>query len=108
MHGNIQEKLQEIVFLPLKRQPHKMVKHTQVIRRQKLTNCLSVFDHFAELAFEGLSKSVKLNMEKQFNVHETLILIVRTWSMFSHFAGLGLKRLRLYYRGVLRFCHRIF
>ena len=31
-----------------------MVKHTQTIRRQQLTNCLSVFDHFVGLAIEGL------------------------------------------------------
>ena len=35
-------------------QPHKMVKHTQTIRRQNLTNCLSVCDHFVGLALEGL------------------------------------------------------
>ena len=29
-----------------KRQPHKMVKHTQTIRWQQPANCLSVFDHF--------------------------------------------------------------
>ena len=28
---------------------HKMVKYTQTIRRQKPTNCLSVFDHFVTL-----------------------------------------------------------
>ena len=37
-----------------KRQPHKMIKHTQIIRRQ--TNCLSVFDHFVGLALKGLTK----------------------------------------------------
>ena len=31
-----------------------MFKHTQRIRRQKQTNCLSVFDHFVELALKGL------------------------------------------------------
>ena len=31
-----------------------MVKHTQTGRRQKPTNCLSVFDHFVELAIKGL------------------------------------------------------
>ena len=31
-----------------------MVKHTQTIRRQKPTNCLSVFEHFVGLALEGL------------------------------------------------------
>ena len=39
---------------PFKRQPHKMVKHTQTIRRLLLTNCLSVFDHFVGLALKGL------------------------------------------------------
>ena len=33
--------------------PHKVVKHTQTIRRQKPTNCLSVFDHFEGLALKG-------------------------------------------------------
>ena len=32
-----------------------MVKHTQTIRRQKATNCLSVLDHFVELALKGLN-----------------------------------------------------
>ena len=31
-----------------------MVKHTQTIRQQQPTNCLSVFDHFMGLALEGL------------------------------------------------------
>ena len=38
-----------------KRQPHKMVKHTQTIRRQIPMSCLSVFDHFMGLARIGLS-----------------------------------------------------
>ena len=32
-----------------------MVKHTQIIRRLLSANCLSVFDHFVELAFKGLN-----------------------------------------------------
>ena len=36
------------------RQPHKMVKQTQNIRRQKPTNCLSVFDHYVGLMLKGL------------------------------------------------------
>ena len=40
--------------LPLKRQPHKMVKHTQIIRQQLPTYYLRVFDHFVWLAFKGL------------------------------------------------------
>ena len=31
-----------------------MVNHTQTIRRQKPTNCLSVFDHFVGLALKRL------------------------------------------------------
>ena len=33
-----------------------MIKHTQTIRQQKPTNCLSVFDQFLGLAFKGLGK----------------------------------------------------
>ena len=36
-----------------------MVKHTQTIRRQQPTNCLSVFDHFVGLAFKGLKDKQK-------------------------------------------------
>ena len=36
-------------------QSHKIVKHNQKIRRQQPTNCLSVFNHFVGLAFEGLT-----------------------------------------------------
>ena len=32
-----------------------MVKHTQTIRRQNPTNCLSLFDHFVELMLKGLN-----------------------------------------------------
>ena len=31
-----------------------MVKHTQTIRREKPTNCFSVFDHLVGLALKGL------------------------------------------------------
>ena len=31
-----------------------MVKHTQTIRRQQPTNCLSLFDYFVELALKRL------------------------------------------------------
>ena len=39
---------------PFKRQPHKMVKHTQIIRRQQPTNCFS--DHFVGLELKRLKK----------------------------------------------------
>ena len=42
--------------LILKRQSHKMVKPTQTNLRQQPTNCLSVFDHFVELALKGLKR----------------------------------------------------
>ena len=35
-----------------------MVKLTQTIRRQKSTNCLSVFDHFVEFALKGCTIEV--------------------------------------------------
>ena len=43
----------ESAFKPLSTNP-KMVKHTQTIRWQEVTNCLSVFDHFAGLVLNGL------------------------------------------------------
>ena len=46
----------EVTFKP---QSHKMVKHAQTIRRQKPTNCLSVFDHFVELALKVLKNNAK-------------------------------------------------
>ena len=33
-----------------------MAKHTQIIRWQKATNFLSVFDHLVGLAFKGLTE----------------------------------------------------
>ena len=39
---------------PFKRQSHKMVKHTQTIRRLLPTNCLIVFDDFVGLALKVL------------------------------------------------------
>ena len=46
----------ELQSYPFKRQLHKMVKHTQTICRLLPTNCLSVFDHFAELALKGYTR----------------------------------------------------
>ena len=44
---------------PFKRQPYKIVKHTQTIRRLLPTNCSSVSDHFVGLAFKGLRLETK-------------------------------------------------
>ena len=35
-----------------------MVKHTQTIRRQQPTTCLSVLDHFVELMLKGLNQMI--------------------------------------------------
>ena len=39
---------------PLKHQPHKMVRHTQTIRRLLVANCLSFFDHLVGLTLKRL------------------------------------------------------
>ena len=47
-------KIAESLQCILKRQPHKMVKHTQISRRQNPRNSLSMFDHIVGLALKGL------------------------------------------------------
>ena len=49
----------KIADTSFKRQPRKMVKHTQIIGQQKPTSCLSVFDNFVGLTLKGLIKNVK-------------------------------------------------
>ena len=51
-HVIIQPVLSSIIRIKPKRQPHKMVKHTQTIHRFLPTNCLSLFDHFWGLALK--------------------------------------------------------
>ena len=46
---------------PLSINPKKMVKHTQIIRWQRPTNCLSVFDHFVVLALKELTTILYTN-----------------------------------------------
>ena len=49
-------------ILPIKRQPYKMVKRTQTIRRQfadELFECVCVFDHFVGLELKGLTSVLK-------------------------------------------------
>ena len=41
-------------YYPFERLPHKMVRHTQTIRRVLPKNCLSVLDHFVGLMFKKL------------------------------------------------------
>ena len=59
---------------PFKRQPPKMVKHTQTIRRQQLMYCLSVFGHFVKLALKGLI----CNFNNNRNNYQGTIYLVRT------------------------------
>ena len=39
-----------------------MVKHIQTIRRQFADNCLSVFDHFMNLALKGLTEILRIEV----------------------------------------------
>ena len=55
---------------------HKMVSHTQIFRRQQPTNCLSVFDHFAELALKGLKPYFVLF---KWTLHD-IVIIFLIWS----------------------------
>ena len=61
VENNVRRKLVVFLFLDLtfKRQPHKMVKHTQTVRRKQPKNCLNVFDHFVRLALIYLPVLVK-------------------------------------------------
>ena len=65
-----------------------MVKHTQTIRRQQSTNCLSVFDHFMGLVvkIKGLKcKQKKLLRRPSFQVNIGLILLEKKLEHIFHF-----------------------
>ena len=47
--------------LTFKSQPHKIVKHTQTIRRKSGRIVLRVFDHFVGLVLKGLSLNTSRN-----------------------------------------------
>ena len=57
--------------------------NTQTIRRQQLTNCLSVFDHFVGLVLRGLGY-ISLNPQQNFKIFEKFIKIrnkfLKTWT----------------------------
>ena len=55
------------------RQIYKMVKHIQTIRRLLPTSCLSVFDHFVDMALKGLI--TRLTFKSPYR---------RTWSNFAN------------------------
>ena len=59
-----------------------MVKHTQTVRRQQSTNCLSVFDHFVGLALKGLTNLIlhyKLNYMLPNSKHGSFSHFVVHW-----------------------------
>ena len=51
-------KVMRFKYLPFKRQPNKMVKHTQTIRQLLPMNVLSVSDSFVGLVLKGLMFSI--------------------------------------------------
>ena len=52
-----------------------MVKHTQTIRREQPTNCLSVFDHFVKLALKGLTVTVSVTVSVTVTVTASVIAL---------------------------------
>ena len=48
-----------LIDLNIKRQHRRMVKHTQTIRPQKSTNCLSLFDYFVGLTLKNSNFSLQ-------------------------------------------------
>ena len=52
-----------------------MVEHTQTIRRQHSTNCLSVFDHFVGLALKALKKVAYQKFLENFIRRLTIIIL---------------------------------
>ena len=62
-----------------------MVKHTQTIRRQKPTNCLSVFGHFVGLALKGLKYTFVLftNLILWYQLKSLIILnFIFSWCIY--------------------------
>ena len=67
---------------PFKRQPHKMVKHTQTICQLLPTNCLSMFDYFVGLAFKGIILWDSAFIVKTSKCKQSLVLF-RGWFIFT-------------------------
>ena len=53
-----------------------MVKHTQTICPLLLMNCVSVFDHFVELAFKGSKDNERLS-DYGLNIFQNAVLQLR-------------------------------
>ena len=59
-NSSITQSWKEILDQLFKRWSLEMVKHTQTIRRQQSTDCLSVFDHFVGLSLERLDSTINI------------------------------------------------
>ena len=57
-----------VIYLILKRQPHKMVKYSQIVCRQQPTNCLSVFDHIMGLVLKRVKYLEKANISEYLKI----------------------------------------
>ena len=88
----------QVVGYPYKRQPYKMVKHSQTIRWQKPTNCLSVFDHFWGLVLKGL-KGDSGGFRRRKNLEQFITFkqsnFVNVFVFFSYFEILAEQSSRL-------------
>ena len=63
-----------------------MVKHTQTIRQQKPTNCLSVFDHFVGLALKGL-KNCLSTADNSLTTNALSFLLPSSPTQNNHYLG---------------------
>ena len=83
-----------------------MVKHTQTIRQQKPTNCLSVFDHFWGLPVKGMEvgylKSYQIFMMETFCKNSLSKRVLQNLSKKLH--PRRLKGPVLYYQGSKSCC----
>ena len=52
-----------------------MVKHTQTIRRLLPMNCLTVFDHFVELALEGLRENDLVSYQYMYYIYKIILCL---------------------------------
>ena len=75
---------------PFKRQPQKMIKHTQTIHGLLSTNCLSVFDHYKGMALKGLIVTI-------FKIAFNLVrLHFKLLNEFQHQCYIGLKKYKTF------------
>ena len=67
-----------------------MVKHTQTIRQQQPTNCLSVFNHFVLLVLKGLTLIRRRNVLRKFKLNSVFNGQGGQWSLslFMHLVPL--------------------